>query len=109
MKKIILFIAFCIVFVSAKAQDTIWLKSGQTITGYILSFTNGFRESSTVTIQLKTDTAVYKMNEIKSISYNGGTAGAEKSKNLFPVYDEDRGNKKHKRERAAKSPVKTEQ
>lgn len=109
MKKATLIIALSSCFWGANAQDTIWLKSGQTLSGYILSFTDGFTDNSVVTIEVKSDTLVYKLNEIKLLRYNGGYAGMGKSKNGFPVYAEDKDDKSRKKKIAAKPPVKTEQ
>lgn len=68
MKKVKLVFGFCICFFSAKAQDTVWLKSGKSIAGQIYSFADNI-----VRIRVGNDISTYKLDEIKSLRYNGPT------------------------------------
>ncbi|HEV8283589.1 MAG TPA: hypothetical protein VGQ09_04725 [Chitinophagaceae bacterium] len=97
MKKTILFFGLGICLISTKAQDTIWLKSGKTLAGQIFSFAD-----NNVKIKTGNDTFIYKLEEIKSLRYNGP---AGKATDATPVYAED---KKRKKEIASK-PVKIKQ
>lgn len=85
-------------FFGIKAQDTIWLKNGKQIEGNILSFAN-----KKVSIRTGAETSVYKLDEIKSIQYNGPIEKSnEKTQASFPV----KTDKKQKEEMDAR-PVKT--
>ena len=59
-------LALAICYMGANAQDTLWLKSGKTISGHISSFAD-----NNVTIKVANETTVYKLDEIKSLRYNG--------------------------------------
>lgn len=100
MKMTILFFGLGTCFFSAKAQDTIWLKSGKSLAGQILSFA-----SNNVKIKTGNDTLIYKLEEIKSLRYNGP---AEKTNIPVPVYIESKDDKKSKNDMTAK-PVKFSQ
>lgn len=99
MKKLTLCFGFSIAFLSVNAQDTVWLKSGKSLTGQILSFAD-----SIVTIKVKRDTLIYKLEEIKSLRYNGP---AIKGNTATPVKNSKAGNDKKKDEIEVK-PVKKE-
>jgi len=66
MKKVLSVSGLCICFFIVKGQDNILLKSGKSLTGQIFSF-----ENNIVRIKVGQDTSVYKLDEIKSLTYNG--------------------------------------
>ena len=100
MKKTIFVFGLAICFFSAKAQDSIWLKSGKTVEGQILSFTD-----NTVGIQVDKKTSVYKLAEVKSLRYNGPV---ERASTPVQIYIDAKGDKNRKTEMPA-GPVKIEQ
>ena len=101
MKKIIFVLGLCIGFFNLKAQDTIWLKTGKSIIGRISSFAD-----NTVKIKTANGEFVYKLDEIKSLKYNG--PAKEMNQSLAKIVPDNKGNKSRKDEIEAK-PVKTEQ
>jgi len=100
MKKTTLVIALSFYFFSSKAQDTIWLKSGKTVEGHILSFAN-----KNVSIKIGNETSVYKLDEIKSLRYNG-PGGKSKDGASFAIKTETDKNRKYE---IVDRPTKTEQ
>jgi hypothetical protein len=70
MKEVMLVFGFCICMLSVKGQDSLSLKSGKSVTGQIVSFAD-----SIVRIKIGSDTLDYKLDEIKSIRYNGPETG----------------------------------
>lgn len=98
MKKTTMIIALSFCFFGIKAQDTVWLKSDKTIEGSIVSFAN-----KKVSIKAGNETFVYKLEEIKSIHYNGSVKKTnEPTEESFPI----KTSKKPEEEMRAR-PVKT--
>ena len=96
MKKVLLVSGLSICFFIVKGQDSILLKSGKSITGQIFSF-----ENNIVRIKIGQDTSVYKLEEIKSLKYNGPSTKL----NMSPVPVKD----KVRRKEIEASPVKIEE
>lgn len=70
MKKVMLVFGFSICMLSVKGQDSLSLKSGKSMTGQIVLFAHNI-----VRIKIGSDTVDYKLDEIKSIRYNGPATG----------------------------------
>ena len=100
MKKTTIVIVFSFYFFSTKAQDTLWLKSGKIVEGYIVSFAN-----KNVSIKTGNETSVYKLDEIKSLTYNG-PGGKSKDAASFPIKTETGTNRK---DEIVARPTRTEQ
>lgn len=71
MKKILVLFAFLGSFLSLSAQHTLLMKSGEKMTGEVRSLNDG-----TVKFLFKGNEMSFKVNEIASISFDGGSAAA---------------------------------
>lgn len=66
MKRVMLVFGLSVCLLSVRGQDSLSLKSGKVMAGEIISFAD-----NTVRIRIKSDTLNYKLDEIKSLRYNG--------------------------------------